>query len=148
MSNISQIIDNAIPLTKEEIYSLANSIVIKVMDGDLNGLETHIKAKAIVQTFQKVADETQGYAIDEAEKYGKEGKVLGVNFKMSSTGDRFDYEADPEYASLKEALKKREDLLKLAAKNALQMTDEETGEVIPKVPLKTPSKTTLTVTIK
>lgn len=147
-NTLRKAIENPVPLTKQEINSIADAILLKVMDGELNPLETHIKAKAIVQTFEKIASETQGYALDEAEKYGKEGSIMGVSFKISSTGDRYDYEADPTYKKLKDELKKREEVLKMAAKTTMQIADDDSGEIIPKVPLKASSKATLNVSIK
>lgn len=135
-------------LTKAEILSKAQEVINKIADGQADGLKVHLQAKAYIQYYQAIADQSQGYAIDEAEKYGKEGKLLGVGFRIGSTGERYDYEEDPIYYDLKAKLKAREELLKTAVKMRESIFDDETGEVVPKVSLKAAAKSTLTVTIK
>jgi hypothetical protein len=72
--------------------------------------------------------------------------VFGVNFRIGSSGDRFDYEQDQEYVVIKDKLKYREDQLKMAAKMNEELVLD--GVLIPKVPLKSLGKTNLTITIK
>lgn len=142
------IIINENNITKAEIIAQAQAIIDKVIVGELDPLKVHVYAKAMKEAWELIASETQGYALDEAEKYGKEGKVFGASFRLSSTGDRYDYEADQTYRDLKEKLKQREELLKQAVKSRVVLVDDETGEQIPKVPVKSSSKQTLNVSFK
>jgi hypothetical protein len=145
MNEIIQIQNQIIP-TKAGIEEIANTLIQEIKDGNVDPLKAHIQTKALIKALEKVQEETLSEAITEAEKYGKEGKVFGVNFRIGSSGDRFDYEQDQEYVVIKDKLKYREDQLKMAAKMNEELVLD--GVLIPKVPLKSLGKTNLTITIK
>lgn len=63
-------------------------------------------------------------------------KAHGVEFSTMNTGDRYDFEQDDVYKTLKEQLKEREDLLKLALKSKNQIFDAD-GVEVPRVGIKT-----------
>ena len=65
--------------------------------------------------------------------------VDGVEYTLSNTGDRLNYEDDEVYKELSEKLKDRQELLKLAYKSKDVIFDSEGCEV-PKVGVKKPSK--------
>ena len=79
------------------------------------------------------------------EEYGKEYATKSAKITFRGTGDRLDYEQDEVYKTLKELLKEREDLLKLAYKSKDMLFDSE-GVEVPKVGIKTPSKETVVIT--
>lgn len=66
----------------------------------------------------------------------KSFKAFGVEFSLSNTGDRYDYDQDDVYKKLKDQLKEREDLLKLALKSSKPLYDSD-GVEVPKVGVKT-----------
>ena len=79
------------------------------------------------------------------EEYGKEYALKGAKISFRGTGDRLDYEQDEVYANLKQTLKEREALLKLAHKSKDMIFDSE-GVEVPKVGIKTVSKETVVIT--
>ncbi|MGV6830343.1 MAG: hypothetical protein ACWA5P_02115 [bacterium] len=74
----------------------------------------------------------------------KEVVKNGVKFSLRNSGDRLDYEKDEVYKELKERLKSREDLLKLAWKSKDEIYDNE-GVLVPKVGIKTVGKMSLVI---
>lgn len=67
---------------------------------------------------------------------------------ITNTGDRYDYDKDPVIANLKQQLKERTELVKLANQahaKGKAFFDPETGEVISPVPVKIHGKETITV---
>lgn len=133
-------------ISKGRISLAAQQTVEKVRNGEIDPLKTYIQAKAYQGYFTEIVKNTQSDAIAEIEKYGKDDRVLSCKVELSNTGERLDYEKDPVYADLKKQLKERENELKTAFKSKNTMVDEN-GEVIPKVPVKTPSYQTPKITI-
>lgn len=74
-------------------------------------------------------------------------EILGLEFTKSNTGDRLHYEDDDIYKSLAKELKEREDLLKMSAKMQAPIFDEE-GVEVPKVGIKTHSKSIIKINYK
>lgn len=135
-------------VSKEDIRSQALDIINEVIAGEIDPLKAFIAAKANIEAWTMIAEEIKGYALDEAEKYKNNETVMGASFRLGYTGDRYDYEQDKTYRDLKEQLKKREELLKQASQTKAVLVDDETGEQIPKVDIKTWSKQTLSVSFK
>ncbi len=78
-------------------------------------------------------------AISNAHRAGESiSSMYGLEIGYSA--EYLDYEQDPEYSNLKKQLKIREEALKNAYKGLLPTIDKETGEVIPRVKIKTHSK--------
>jgi hypothetical protein len=69
-------------------------------------------------------------------------KVLGSELTLGSTGDRYDYGKDATYANLALAIKARADLLKSASLSDVEIVDSN-GEIVKKVPIKTPARETI-----
>jgi hypothetical protein len=74
----------------------------------------------------------------------KNYKAHGVEFSMRNTGDRYDWEFDDVYLSLKNQLKQREDLLKVALKSDAPIYDAD-GVQVPKCPVKSSGGEVLTL---
>src|SRR6476659_5629751 len=102
------LINNSID--KKSLENISEALLIKVMDGDLNPLELNIRAKALIKCLEDAIKKTEKFAVEEAEKYGKGSELLGVKFSISESGNRLDYDSDSEYYSIKEKLKKREEV--------------------------------------
>ena len=122
-------------LTKQSLNEWAAAMVSLIEDGELNPLEAHAKAKAIVAALTDVIKSTEDLAQDEAAKYGsKTFEAFGAQVTLKEGAVTPDYAQDPVYVQMKEALKAREDLLKTAMKTKdAQIIDTYTGEVVPVV---------------
>jgi hypothetical protein len=122
-------------LTKQSLNEWAAAMVRLIEDGELNPLEAHAKAKAIVAALTDVIKSTEDLAQDEAAKYGgKTFEAFGAQVTLKEGAVTPDYAQDPVWVQMKEALKSREDLLKTAMKTKdAEIIDTYTGEVIPVV---------------
>jgi len=134
-------------VSKKDIENLATSIIVDIEEGNIDPLKIHIQAKALIEVFSQISERSLSAAMSEAYKHSdKSFEFIGAKVEFKSTGDRYDYEKDEEYARIKGLLKEREDLLKQAVKSKATLVIDD--EVIPKVPVKSPSKATLAISIK
>jgi hypothetical protein len=125
-------------LTKESLGSWAAQMVALIDGGDLNPLEAHAKAKAIMAALKDVIDQTEQQARDEADKYGgKTFEAFGAKITLKDGSVTPSYTDDAVWADIKKQLADREELLKLAFKTKdAEITDTNTGEVVPRVSAK------------
>jgi hypothetical protein len=125
-------------LTKDALQRWSAQMVALIDNGDLNPLEAHAKAKAIMAALKDVIDQTEQQARDEADKYGgKTFQAFGAKVTLKDGNVTPNYDEDAVWASIKQQLKEREELLKLAFKSKdAEITDTNTGEVVPKVSAK------------
>jgi len=128
-------------LPKKEVKAKAKEDVIRLLDeGDTDLAEAMIDATRVAEYLTNFVKELRDHIGEEFDKY----EVKGSKFSFRGTGDRLDYDQDEVYASIKESLKQREELLKLAFKSKDMIFDSE-GVEVPKVGVKTPSKQTLVI---
>lgn len=128
-------------LPKKEVKAKAKEDVQRILDeGNADLAEVMIDATRVTEYLTNVLSELRNHIGDEYDKY----EVKGSKFSFRGTGDRLDYEQDEVYASIKESLKQREELLKLAYKSKDMLFDSE-GVEVPRVGVKTPSKQTLVI---
>lgn len=122
-------------LTKQSLNEWMAAMISLIDEGELNPLEAHAKAKAIMAALKGVIDATESQARDEANKYGaKTFEAFGASVTLKDGAITPDYEQDAEWVRLKGQVKEREELLKLAFKSKdVEITDINTGEVVPKV---------------
>ena len=73
-------------------------------------------------------------------------EIENFEVKKSTGGPMLDYAADHKYVELEFLLKERKEKLDMAFKSKDVMVEEKTGEIIPKVPIKTYRKDSITVT--
>lgn len=155
----SMLISNSSEISKSYIEEKANLIISKINDGLFNEIEVYQLIRGYEELLEKVEKGIKENVISEIEKYDKEDRNFGnISFQISNSGDRLDYEKDPEYKKIKKSLKDRETLLKTAYnlnksksskfQEKTTIVDEETGETIPVVPIKTFSGKVLKCTIK
>jgi hypothetical protein len=125
-------------LTKEALQRWSADMVALIDNGDLNPLEAHAKAKAIMAALKDVIDQTEQQARDEADKYGgKTFQAFGAKVTLKDGNVTPNYDEDAVWNSIKQQLKEREELLKLAFKSKdAEITDTTTGEVVPRVSAK------------
>jgi hypothetical protein len=140
--------------TKKEAIKTGTELAKNIIDGGevdlfqvIGNLSRLSEVVGAALSQLKQAD----YLFDNIDKGGY--NMNGVNFSLSNTGDRQDYEADPVYKDLAKKLKDREALLKQALKSDTELFaaayDPETGEevamAVPKVPVKTFGKTVIKI---
>lgn len=122
-------------LSKKEVQAKAKEDVQSLLDaGQVDTVSAFVDVARVTEYITVFGKELRK-SISEAE-YGKGYVSKGAKLDFSSTGDRLDYEQDKMYSDLKEKLKAREDLLKLAYKSKDSIYDNEGVEVM-KVGIKT-----------
>jgi len=122
---------------KKQILEYTNKAVFNVEDGVSDPLESIADLKEILDAVDQAISIIKPYAVDELEKYGKEGKKVGAfHLTTRNTGDRLDYAADMVYSNLNKLLKERSKVLKIASSSTGDYYDED-GDKIEGVPVKT-----------
>ena len=128
-------------ITKKEIVVKAKDDVKTMVDsGEVDIAEAVIDATRLSEYLKVFVSELRNHVDDKYDKY----ECKGVKLTFKGTGDRLDYECDEVYSELKERLKEREELLKLAYKSKNMIFDSE-GVEVPRVGLKSASKQTLNI---
>jgi hypothetical protein len=120
-------------ICKAEIAQIAQQLTDRINDGEVNPIEAHIKLKAIVKACEVAIKQTEQTVADEASKHGKTFQAFGAEITLKEGSLTPNYEEDPIYADIKAQLKAREELLKIAFRQAgkTAIYDESTGEQIP-----------------
>lgn len=124
-------------LNKRAIEEIVNAAADKVMDGEIDSIDSLILAKKGVELFtqfeKKVRPIAEGHSkIGQNETYKKfdcelTSSMQGVKYDFSGCGDKI-YQAAKEVADkATEALKERETFLRAVVKKMVWV-DEETGE--------------------
>lgn len=128
-------------ITKKEIVVKAKDDVKTMVDsGEVDIAEAVIDATRLSEYLKVFVSELRNHVDDKYDKY----ECKGVKLTFKGTGDRLDYECDEVYTELKERLKEREELLKLAYKSKNMIFDSE-GVEVSRVGLKSASKQTLNI---
>jgi hypothetical protein len=120
-------------ISKAEIAQIAQQLTDRINEGEVNPVEAHIKLKAIVKALEVTIKATEQTVADEAAKYGKTFQAFGAEITLKEGSLTPNYEEDAVYADIKAQLKEREEILKLAFRQAgkTAIYDESTGEQIP-----------------
>lgn len=141
---------NEIMPTKSAIDIVAEPIVQQVIDGNFNPLEFQVKAKFIVEVLNNALKQTKELAIQECEKGTKE--LYGAKIEIVETGTKYDYKSNELWQELEiqkdaiiKAQKEIEDLIKIATKKGVAITNPETGETI--MPVQKSSDTGIKITL-
>jgi hypothetical protein len=136
-------------ICKAEIAQIAQQLTDRINDGEVNPIEAHIKLKAIVKALEVTIKATEQTVADEAAKYGKTFHAFGAEITLKEGSLTPNYEEDAVYADLKAQLKAREELLKMAFRQAgkTAIFDESTGEQVPVCTAKA-TKASIAVTFK
>jgi len=105
--------------------------------------------KAVVKALEQVLKATEDIVRDEAEKHGKTFSAFGAEIQVKEGALTPDYTHDQVWSDLQASMKAREELLKMAFRNAGKATvyDESTGEAVPVCPAKG-TKPSIAVTFK
>ena len=128
-------------LKKQEIEDLAQQTAEAIAEGGVqDALELYSESKK-KEYFEKCLQKNlEVYAIAERLKYPEKIlNIYGCKIELSQSGDRYDYEKDQEYKTLKDKLKAREIEVKKASISSGTYFDED-GVQVNKVPIKTHGK--------
>ena len=137
----------------EDIESLSKADIMKAGQefakalraaGFSYGYEVLIQARKANEFLTAVIKETESQVIEEVELNNGTVERWGAKLEVSSTGDRLNYKEDPVWLDLNNALKIRQDLLKLARKSKDDIFDGD-GAQVPKVSLASASRSVLRV---
>lgn len=120
-------------ISKAEITDIANSLIARIEEGEVNPIAAHVRLKAVIKSLEQVLKATEQTVMDEAAKHGKTFTAFGAEIQLKEGSLSPNYETDEVYAGIKDTLKAREEMLKVAFRNAGKATiyDEATGEAIP-----------------
>jgi vancomycin resistance protein YoaR len=133
----------------EEIKDKLCTILDNVEDGHTDPLRALIELKELNTLLTDIIKKIEPDAITEAMKYPENTfDYFGATISKSATGARYNWTDDKVYKSLEVDLKTRQEKLKRAVKYSELLVDEETGEAIPVVSMKTPSKSVLRISFK
>lgn len=124
---------------------LANGIQ-EVEDGNLNPVEYYANLDVLEKFVKKCKEQIQEDALTEAENYGaKTFKDFGFEITIRNGATTYDYSDNQELNDLKGKVKAITDNLKLASKKGVAIVDLESGETFEPCPIKSGSKTSLTI---
>ena len=137
--NAIKIFDNY-PKNKFDQQMLANDIILPVIEGEVNPIETYIKARSMMEALKIVTDDDRikDLAITEVEKYGNKAEYNSANLQVKDVGVKYDYSVcnDQIYNDLlymlndiKEQIKIREKFLSKIPSEGTTIVYEQTGEV-------------------
>jgi hypothetical protein len=127
-------------LTHAQIEVTSTDLISSVIEGWEDALELDLKLKFMEECIKsaraKIEMEARNLAEKESEKYG-------VKIAVRNGYAIYDLEKDAEYLKAKEALKSREEILKMAAKSKSMIYVTESGEEIQKPPVKSYTKSSV-----
>jgi len=136
-------------ITKIDIMYFVEYIKQMHEGGMTDALSIYVRAKAMAKAMELIIAELEDAAYDEAGKYpGKSFEAHSAQITKKEGADIPDVTRDVEYMQIKQALKDREELLKMAYKSRdkVRVIHPETGEELPIMPPK-PTKQTLSIQI-
>jgi polyribonucleotide nucleotidyltransferase len=137
-------------ISKSEIGAFVDETTAKIMNGELDPLAAHVRAKAVMKALELIIKQTEQLAIEETYKYpGKTFEAFGAEVSHREGTDGPNCDMDDRYTAIKLQLKDREAMLKQAYKmrEKCAIYDQQTGEEIPVLPAKL-SKPSIAVTFK
>ena len=128
------------PKNKFDQQMLANDIILPVIDGEVNPIETYIKARSLQDALKIVTDDDRikDLVITEVEKYGNKTEYNSASLQVKDVGVNYDYSVcnDQIYNDLlymlndiKEQIKIREKFLSKIPSEGATIVYEQTGEV-------------------
>jgi len=129
-------------ITEAKINELAEKITSDILESS-QGVNELVLMNALKKVCEGV-DERLRKKVDVNRAYDS---FKGVKISQANTGARLNYEDDKEYCRIKDLLDARKELLSNAFKNEnTEITDKESGEVVPIISIKYPSKEVIKLT--
>ena len=102
-------------------------------------LEVFTMLKTMQSVLESVTPKVQLLALTQARQYTSEELREGFGLERGNSPEKWDYTQDSEYQIYNAALKARKNLLKKAVDEGKEWLNEDTGELVSPVPLKTAS---------
>lgn len=122
-------------LAKADLQKVASRIFNLIEAGQMGALEAFAIAKGLRWVSDQIIRNAESEATDQGFEYNKEDRsIYGAKFAYVEGGALYDYEADPEYKELSDALKARKALLDSAKKAGRQIVEGD--EIIEPPPIK------------
>jgi len=107
----------------EELSEMTSDVV----NGEVNPLETYIELKHIEKALKSALSTVQGYAIDEAEKYGEKSfKFCGAEVGVKNAAGRWNFKNLDWYEDYQELQESAKQSFKLSLKSKQLIDDEGT----------------------
>ena len=122
-------------MSKKDIVAKAKDDAKAILDqGDKDTASVYMDAVRMTEYLSEFTKVLKANITED--EYGKTYELKNASISFRNSGDRLDYDADLVYASIKERLKEREALLKLATKSKDMIFDSK-GVEVGRVPVKT-----------
>jgi hypothetical protein len=121
-------------ITKFDIIEFIETINGYVNNGQAEALPIYVKAKAMAKAMDGVIASLEQQAMEEAMRHsGKTFDFMSAQITKKEGAEYPDFNEDAEIVKLKQAVKDREDLLKMAFRNRdkAAILHPDTGEIIP-----------------
>lgn len=136
-------------LSKKGLIDLGGQLCIEEMEGGyIDALDRFAQIKQMTNILKGYEQAVKDYVLAQLENEDNGKAQRGnVTIETSSTGDRLDYSQDPRWVAIEAQRKAIEEQLKTVRKGIV-VVDQETGEFVPKIGLKTIGKITPKATIK
>lgn len=134
--------------SKDYLANVVTNILTAIEEGYADPLEMHVMGKALKAIGESLEKSTKDQAVMKASQDGRKGGFKGCEFQIKNESTYYDYSKDPVYADLDARLKARKELLSTVAKLNQAVVDEETGELVPKVPIKSGGGETIAISFK
>jgi hypothetical protein len=87
-------------LSKAYLQSIAENISDSVFNGTEYALPTYIKAKGLEEIAKAIQESIKESAIDDAQDYRKDEKILGCEFLIKNTPTTYDFSHNDEWMHL------------------------------------------------
>ena len=87
-------------LSKAYLQSIAENISDSVFHGTEYALPTYIKAKGLEEIAKAIQESIKESAIDDAQDYRKDEKILGCEFLIKNTPTTYDFSHNDEWVHL------------------------------------------------
>ena len=130
-------------LTKSNIEKLASNITKQVDEGFQDAIELDCRLKFVEETIKNAREKLNKAAIMQA---NNRQEVNGVKASIRQGYAQLDYMQDEAYKKLHERLEERKEHLNMAFKSKDEIVIS--GEIIPKVPIKSYTKDSITYTFQ
>lgn len=121
-----------------------------IEEGSMTFVEAFAAISNEIKKLEAIKDEIYKDATEEAREFNKDEPYFGFIWSIRTGKTTYDFEADKEYCSINEALKSRRKALTEATKalaNNKTFFDNDSGEELPHVPVKSVAKDVLTFAI-
>lgn len=151
---LQPVFGNELIITKAKQKDLADTLVKKVIDGNVSPINAYVQLKGIVDALSSAlkSPDFVDCVLGERMKWGKETPVFqGAIVAVSEGGVKYDFEVcgDPVFndlaaqrKELDEKIKERQKFLMAIPEEGMTITDQRTGEICDIV---RPTKTSSTV---